>query len=304
MTILALGEPMEPITPEELSGSDRSVVVVCSGSEAPEAMALAGMNIEGELSLADVTFCKIESQQECLAGSLCIPKLLDVLGSRYRIQLFINQRHILIVDDGDFSLRLITQIQRSRTQPGITREKFLYHFLTQIINRDLEVLSQYERRLMGLEERVMEGQLQGFESQIVPIRKELLTLRGYYDELTDLGRELEQDENQFFAKKQLKFFGTVSDRADRMMGRTVHLLDYAQQIRDSYQARVNEQQNRNMQFLTVISTIFFPLTLITGWFGMNFRDMPGLDTGYPWVILLSIVVIIVCIFFFKKKKMF
>lgn len=304
MTILALGEPMEPITPEELRESDRSVVVVCNGAEAPEAMALAGMNIEGELSLEDVTFCKIESQQECLAGSLCIPKLLDVLGSRYRIQLFINQRHILIVDDGDFSLRLITQIQHSRTQPGITREKFLYHFLTQIINRDLEVLSQYERRLMGLEERVLEGKLQGFESQIVPIRKELLTLRGYYDELTDLGRELEQDENQFFAKKQLKFFGTVSDRADRMMGRTVHLLDYAQQIRDSYQARVNEQQNRNMQFLTVISTIFFPLTLITGWFGMNFRDMPGMNNGYPWVILLSIVVIIACIIFFKKKKMF
>ena len=156
---------------------------------------------------------------------------------------------------------------------------------------------------MALEERVLEGRLQGFESQIVPIRKELLTLRSYYDELTDLGQELEQDENQFFAKKQLKFFGTVSDRADRMMGRTVHLLEYAQQVRDSYQARVNEQQNRNMQFLTVISTIFFPLTLITGWFGMNFQDMPGLEHGYPWVILLSIVVVIVCILFFKKKKM-
>ena len=59
-----------------------------------------------------------------------------------------------------------------------------------------------------------------------------------------------------------------------------------------------------MQFLTVVSTIFFPLTLITGWFGMNFRDMPGLSNGYPWVILLSIVVVIVCIIFFKKKKMF
>lgn len=304
MIILALGEEMAPMPSEQFHRDEHSSVVVCTGAEASEALALTGMAIEGEPSLADVTFCKIESQQECLAGSLCIPKLLDVLGSRYRIQFFINQRHIVIVDDGDFSLRLITQIQRSRTQPGATREKFLYHFFTQIINRDLEVLSQYERRLMELEERVLEGKLQDFENQIVPIRKELLTLRGYYDELTDLGRELEQDENQFFAKKQLKFFGTVSDRADRMMGRTVHLLDYAQQIRDAYQARVNEQQNRNMQFLTVVSTIFFPLTLITGWFGMNFRDMPGMNNGYPWVVLLSIVVVIVCILFFKKKKMF
>lgn len=303
MTVLALGERLEPLAPEQLATDPRSAVIVASSAETAGAMALAGMVCEGELSLADVAFCKIESQQECLAGSLCIPKLLDVVGSRYRIQFFINQRHIIIEDDGDFSLRLITQIQRSRIQPGATREKFLYHFFTQLINRDLEILTQYDRRLMALEERVLEGRLQGFESQIVPIRKELLTLRSYYDELTDLGQELEQDENQFFAKKQLKFFGTVSDRADRMMGRTVHLLEYAQQVRDSYQARVNEQQNRNMQFLTVISTIFFPLTLITGWFGMNFQDMPGLEHGYPWVILLSIVVVIVCILFFKKKKM-
>ena len=56
-----------------------------------------------------------------------------------------------------------------------------------------------------------------------------------------------------------------------------------------------------MQFLTVISTIFFPLTLITGWFGMNFKDMPGLEDGYPLVVLFSIVVIIICLILFKKK---
>ena len=56
-----------------------------------------------------------------------------------------------------------------------------------------------------------------------------------------------------------------------------------------------------MQFLTVISTIFFPLTLITGWFGMNFKDMPGLENGYPLIVALSIVVIIVCLIIFKKK---
>ena len=57
-----------------------------------------------------------------------------------------------------------------------------------------------------------------------------------------------------------------------------------------------------MQFLTVISTIFFPLTLITGWFGMNFKDMPGLENGYPAVMALSIVIIVICILIFNKKK--
>lgn len=124
-----------------------------------------------------------------------------------------------------------------------------------------------------------------------------------YGELMDMGKELEENENGFFLKKQLKYFGTVSDRADRLMGRAGQLLEYAKQVQDAYQAQVDARQNKNMEFLTVISTIFFPLTLITGWFGMNFQNMPELENGYPGVIILSLVVVIGCILFFKRKKM-
>lgn len=142
-----------------------------------------------------------------------------------------------------------------------------------------------------------------FNERVLEQAEELLTLREYYDELMDLGKELEENENGFFQKKQLKYFGTISDRADRLMGRAGQLLEYAKQVQDAYQAQVDAKQNKNMEFLTVISTIFFPLTLITGWFGMNFKHMPELENGYPGVILLSLVVIIGCILFFKKKKM-
>ena len=118
-----------------------------------------------------------------------------------------------------------------------------------------------------------------------------------------LTKELEENENGFFLKKHLKYFGTLSDRADRLMSRTVHLLEYAQQVRDAYKAQVDAQQNNNMQFLTIISTIFFPLTLITSWYGMNFHNMPELKHGYPGVIILSVVVMITCIIIFKRKKM-
>lgn len=79
----------------------------------------------------------------------------------------------------------------------------------------------------AMEEDVMDGKIGEFQSQIFPIRKQLLILRSYYDELRDMGKELEENENQFFAKKYLEYFGIVADRADRLMGRTVHLLEYA-----------------------------------------------------------------------------
>ena len=302
MIILALGEILEKIEEEQVMSDGRPSVLITDSRHAPRAMEMAGMVYDGEISLAEVGFCKLETQQECLAGSLCIPKLLDVLGSRYRMLFFINQHHIVIVDDDDFAKRLIIRIRRSKTNQGDTRERFLYNFIGQFMSRDLELLGRYERLIMGMEERVADGKTEGFQSKISPIRRELLTLRGYYDELMDMGKELEENENGFFARKQLKYFGTIADRADRLMGRTSHLLEYAQQVRDTYQAQVDAVQNKNMQFLTVVSTIFFPLTLITGWYGMNFQNMPELKHGYPGVILLSLIVVAVCIIFFKKKK--
>ena len=302
MIIWALGQILEKIDEEQFLEEERSAVFLVGTEDAKRAMELAGMVYEGEINPSEVGFCKLETQQECLAGSLCIPKFIDMLGKWYKMQFFINRRHIVIVDDDGFASRLIRRIRRSKTQQGDTRERFLYNVMAQFMSRDLEMLGQYEKLIMDLEENVTEGKTQGFQSKIVPVRRELLTLRGYYDELMDMGRELEANENRFFAKKQLKYFGTISDRADRFMGKTAHLLEYAQQVRDAYQAAIDAEQNKNMQFLTVLSAIFFPLTLITGWYGMNFRDMPELDNGYPGVILLSMAVIAFCIFIFKKKK--
>ena len=297
----ALGERL--IELEAQSTADIPSVFLTTSSEARIVMKRAGMVYEGELNLSEVGFCKLETQQECLAGSLCIPKLLDVLGSQCKILFFINRQHMVIVDDDDFSYRLIRRIQRKKSRQGETKEKFIYNFMLEFFSRDLELLGQYEKRLMRLEEGVMDGKVEAFQSRFLPIRRELLTLRSYYDEIMDMGKQLEENENGFFAKKQLKYFGTISDRADRLLGKTSHLLEYAQQIWDAYQAQVDTQQNGIMQFLTVISTIFFPLTLITGWYGMNFENMPELKNGYPGVIILSLTVVILCVIYFKKKKM-
>ena len=120
--------------------------------------------------------------------------------------------------------------------------------------------------------------------------------------MNDFGKQLEENENNFFSGKNLSYFGTISDRADRLRGRTMYLLDYIGQVRDTYQGKVAEHQNDNMEFLTIISTIFFPLTLITGWYGMNFDNMPELTHGYPFVIGLSLLVVAVIIIIFKKRK--
>ena len=82
------------------------------------------------------------------------------------------------------------------------------------------------------------------------------------------------------------------------------LRDYTMQLRDLYKAHLDLKQNRIMTVLTVVTTIFMPLTLIVGWYGMNFRYMPELEWqwSYPVVIAASVVIVVVSLIFFKLKK--
>ena len=299
--IFKFGEQLLPVEMEEWEADQVPAVFITDSRHADEVLEKAGIIYENEIQISRIGFCRLENQQECVVGTLCIPKLLDVLGSRYRMYFFVNRSNVMIVDAEDFSIRLIHRIQRKKTHQGETKERFLYNYISEFISRDLEMLVAYERRLLRMEEDVSQEKISDFQTKLMPIRRELLNLRSYYDEIMDFTRELEENENGFFLKKHLKYFGTLTDRADRLMSRTGHLLEYAQQVKDACQAQTDARQNSNMQFLTVISTIFFPLTLITGWFGMNFKDMPGLENGYPMIVALSIVVIIVCLIIFKKK---
>ncbi|MBP5652425.1 MAG: magnesium transporter CorA, partial [Lachnospiraceae bacterium] len=104
--------------------------------------------------------------------------------------------------------------------------------------------------------------------------------------------------------ENIRFFRLFSNRVSRLFDLVNSLLDYAGQIRDTYESRLDVKQNRIMTVLTVVTAIFMPLTLIVGWYGMNFKYMPELDSvwGYPAVIAVSILIVICCLIFFKRKK--
>ena len=90
----------------------------------------------------------------------------------------------------------------------------------------------------------------------------------------------------------------------RLYDSATSLQSYTMQVRDLYQAQLDIKQNRIMTVLTVVTTIFMPLTLIAGWYGMNFRYMPELESkwGYPIVIGVSLAIAIISLIFFRKKK--
>ena len=297
--------PLIPAKKDRMGKANKPRVILTNSRYAKSVLDEVHMDYEGDVNINDIGFSKMETQQNCMYGTLFIPKLSDVMGEKYKMMFFINKRNIVIVDDDSFSMRIIGRIRRKRSHQANSKAKFIYNFISEFMNKDMMTLANYEKKLMEIEKEVLEDEeFEDFQSQIAPIRAELLTLQEYYDEMMDLGHELEENENHFFAKKELKYFGILSDRSDHLKNKATQLLAYAKQIKEDYQTNMDARQNKSMQMLTIISTIFLPLTLVTSWYGMNFENMPELQKGYPWVIFVCLAIIIFCIIIFKKRKMF
>ena len=80
--------------------------------------------------------------------------------------------------------------------------------------------------------------------------------------------------------------------------------EYCLQVRELFQAELDIRQNRIMKILTIVTTVFLPLSLVAGWYGMNFTGMPELSWayGYPAVIVGSAVIVLLTLWIMKKKK--
>lgn len=240
--------------------------------------------------------------------------MLDVFGEKDRMALYIRQDLCLIVDvkDEDGSIRkLFEQVVNRYEMEGqglkqTVPEKFLYHFLEQLILDDKRFLENMEFHMSLLETRILKEHVDpAFINEILSIKKELMYIWNYYEQLIDVGEVLQDNENDMFPEENVKRFAIFKERTTRLSENVKHLKEYTVQLRETHDAMLDYNLNNTMKLLTVITTIFLPLTLIVGWYGMNFINMPELQWkyGYLGVIVFSIVIVLFCIVAFRKRKL-
>lgn len=249
--------------------------------------------------------CKAEVYAKYVFGSIVVPDKQHVSDTPCRLLYYINENGIAIIDESTLSNEIIGRIvQKYQNQP-MTPELFFYNFLSDFLEPDLDLLESYENRLFSMEENALTGKIDRILPRLLKIRRELGQIRYYYEQLSDMAQVLETDEKHYFNPDELSYFHQFSDRVDRLKDMAQQSIEYCQTLRDVYQTELDHIQNKTTQFLTIITTIFLPLTVITGWYGMNFENMPELDSrwGYFVVILVSAAVIVGEIIYLKKKKM-
>ena len=161
--------------------------------------------------------------------------------------------------------------------------------------------------MSALETRILKERVDAaFINEILLMKKELMYMWNYYDQLIDIGEVLRDNDNEMFPPENVRRFATFTERTMRLSENVKHLKEYAVQLRETHDAMLDYNLNNIMKLFTVITTIFLPLTLIVGWYGMNFVNMPELTWryGYLGVIIFSVVVVGICIIAFKKYKLF
>ena len=256
-----------------------------------------------ERSLVHSHNCKAELLENCAAGTVLIPRK-ERHGSEVAFAFWLTGERLTFVDDSGQVANLLEQFSQ---QPGLvpsSGELFL-EFLEFLIQEDAAFLQHLETQLDKLEEQLLEQEEpQRFENQLHRCRRTLLKLSAYYAQLDELGDTLAANRNGLFSKKLCRGFELFSHRAGRLHSQTASLREYSLQLHQIYQSKIDLKQNRVMQFLTVVTTVFMPLTLITGWYGMNFHSMPELNApwAYPAVILVSLAILLAEVLFFRRKK--
>ncbi len=262
------------------------------------------MGIDFDISNDEIFTTKAEVNYDCLTGTFCIPAQSSYSKSIQKFSYALDETGIVFIDNGNNALEFVRRIQRLKRWKKPSLERFFYDFLEMIIHNDLHTLQSYEMELDNLEKAILEDANSADMSRNNDIRGDIRDLRVHYEQLLDLGQELEENENGFFKEENLRYFRMFSSRVERLYDAATHLRDYTIQLNDLYQSQLDVKQNRIMTVLTVVTTIFMPLTLIVGWYGMNFKYMPELESrfGYPVVIILSIIIVAGSLTFFKIKK--
>ena len=288
----------------ELTQSGEQFVAVLCAEEWESKKELFDMGIDLDLTPADIHSTQIEVNYDSLTGTFSLPDRKDLSAEPRKFAFALDEKGIVFIDDSGTAIEIVEEIRQSRQWKMPCLERFLYDFLERIVRDDLRLMERFENSLDIIEKEILKGTERDFPKEINLVRGEIRELRIHYEQLIDFGQELEENENGFFREADLRYFHMFTNRMARLYDTATSLRDYTMQLGDLYQSQIDLKQNRIMTILTVVTTIFMPLTLITGWYGMNFKYMPDLDSpyAYPVVIAAALAIAVGSLLYFKKKK--
>lgn len=197
----------------------------------------------------------------------------------------------IIKVSGDFTL--IESIIENKSYSSIS--EVFSSILLSLIKKDSDFLSLMEKEAEETEEKILEDRDTNFFPLLTKRKRVVSKFEAFYLDMLSILDELEDIEE--IPNNTLK---QKISRLEVYSGRISQIIS---EIRSEGESLQLDKENKTMEFLTVITTIFLPLTLLTGWYGMNWKGMKELDWKWGYIAFICVSIAIVAfeiIYFFKR----
>jgi len=183
---------------------------------------------------------------------------------------------------------------------------FLAHaILDTQVDGFIPVLEQLSERIDEIENEALQNPSQDTSARILLFKRDVLTLKRIAAPQLEVINRLSRKEFPIITESMLIYFRDIYDHLARVDSLTESLINLGEGALNAYLATVSNRQNEVMKVLSIMASIFLPLTLLTSIYGMNFQNMPELHWrfGYYaiWVIIVAVGIGLFSYFKIKRK---
>ena len=199
---------------------------------------------------------------------------------------------------------MLQKVAASGILTKATTSHCLYALMKTLIADDFTWFSLMEEGMEKVEEAMLDHTENVSSQTIMGYRRAAMRMGSYYQQIAVMADLIADNENKVMSREEARAFSHVAAHANHLADRAEVLREYSLQLRELHQTQIDLKQNSTMQILTIATVMFAPLTLVTGWFGMNLTVLPGLDWPYMsiTIIVLAALMITAMILFFKRKN--
>lgn len=183
-------------------------------------------------------------------------------------------------------------------------DQFLYHLVDLVVDSYFSVGDRIDNRIETLEEDILMHTKKSHLNEIIGLRGEILWVKKTLGPQREVIFTLNKKELKLIDDQLQKYFSDVYENAIKISESFETYRDLMGNLREAYQSSLSSRANEIMRVFTAITTIFMPLTFLTGIYGMNFDSIPGIHYRYGAYILLGIMLMLGCsmYFIFRKKE--
>jgi magnesium transporter len=249
---------------------------------------------------------KLEDFEEYLFFTIKMPIVEDGEISAEQVSIVLHNQAVLSFQEQQSDV-FDTVRNRLKTGKGRMRKEgadyLAYALLDAVVDGYFEVFEKIGERIEDLEDGVLTNPTPPILERIHSLKSELIYLRKSIWPLRDVVSGLERSESKLIADSTSLYFKDVYDHVIQVADTLETYRDMVTGMLDIYLSSVSNKMNEVMKVLTIIATIFIPLTFIAGLYGMNFGNMPelGWEYGYFTALLGMLLIAIGELVYFRKK---